>query len=255
MSKLIFILLLFPPQQVSGDYPLKNGKPTSKGIEQYIEEQADSIIEEYQEFIGDTLYDIWIYADDLTYYEVHDSLELGRYYPNEIYISIDEKFIAYELADLSKAQVAAISESNKFVKATVIHELTHDYLYQIGIEMRISDSLRVDRSYQTNLWIIHSHETFGSEFIQEGICEYVTEKMGEVIPSKHPYIPKNTEELTSKENRYLVKYKYAAYYLRPFLDATGLKRGIKTLLYNPPPSFEEILNPDLFFSRLVPIHQ
>lgn len=232
---------------------MKNGKPTSKGIEQYIEEQADSIVKEYQEFVGDTLYDIWIYADNLTFYDVHDSLELGRYYPNEIYVSTTEMFMAYELADLSKAQKAAINESNKFVKATVIHELTHDYLYQIGLEMRILDSLSIDRSYQTNLWIIHSHETFGSEFIQEGICEYVTEKMGEVIVPRHPYIPKTIEDLTNKDHRYLVKYKYAAYYLKSFLDTTGLKKGIKILLYNPPPSFEEILNPDLFFYRLVPI--
>lgn len=44
----------------AGDYPLKKGKPTSEGIEQYVEENADLLLREYQEFIGDTLYNVWI---------------------------------------------------------------------------------------------------------------------------------------------------------------------------------------------------
>ena len=112
MNKLLFILLLFFPFNISGDYPLKNGKPTSKGIEQYIEEMSDSIVVEYQNFVGDTLYDIWIYAEDLTSYAVLDSMELGWYYPDEIYITTAEMFLAYELADLPRIERALIEESN-----------------------------------------------------------------------------------------------------------------------------------------------
>ena len=169
MNKLIFILLLFQPLNLSNDYPLKKGKPTSKGIEQYIEDKRDSLIIEYQNFMGDTLFDIWIYTEDFADFSVHDSLELGRYYPNEIYISTAELFIAYELADLSRGKRKLIEESNKFVKATVFHELTHDYLNQISMEMQFVDNTSVDRSYQTNLWLIKSHETFGSAFIEEGM--------------------------------------------------------------------------------------
>ena len=253
MKTLIIILLLSNPLTISSDYPLKNGIPTSKGIKQYIEDNSESLIAEYQNFIGDTLYQAWIYAEDLSDYYAQDSLELGRYFPHEIYISTEESFLAYELADLSESQRSLIKESNKFVKATVFHELTHEYINQIGREMLYVDQIEVNRSYQTYIWIIRTYETFGSTFIEEGICEYISEKMGEIIPPKQPFIPTTEQELTSRSNRFEVNYKYSAYYLKTFLDTIGFKRGVKTLLHNAPPTLEEILDPELFFGRLIPV--
>lgn len=253
MKNLIIILLLFNPLSILSDYPLKNGKPTSKGIEQYIEDKSELLITEYQDFIGDTLYQAWIYAEDLRDYNAQDSLEMGRYFPHEIYISTEESFLAYELADLSDSERSLIAETNKFVKATVFHELTHEYINQIGREMQYVDMIDVNRSYQTYIWIIRTYETFGSTFIEEGICEYMTEKMGEIIPPKRPFIPLTEQELTNRNNRYNVNYKYSSHYLKTFLDTTGFKRGVKILLYNAPPTLEEILDPALFFSKLNPI--
>ena len=250
MNNLIFILLLFSPLKISSDYPIRNGRPTSEGIEQYIEDKSEALILEYQKFVGDTLYDIWLYAEDLTFYDVSDSLELGRYYPNEIYISTAELFMAYELADISQEQRDVIEESNKFVKAIVIHELTHGYLNQISLEMRSVDSISVNRSYQTSLWLIRSHETFGTTFIEEGICEYMAEKMGEVIPPKSPFIPRTIEDLMNRDYEYQVNYKYASHYLKIYLDTAGFKKGVKVLLHNSPPTYMEILKPELFFGRL-----
>ena len=71
MSKSILILILFVFPQMRQDYPLKNGRPTSKGIEQYVEDNAESLIREYQNFIGDTLYNIYIYTEDLTHFSGH----------------------------------------------------------------------------------------------------------------------------------------------------------------------------------------
>jgi len=254
LKNLILILLLINPLTISSDYPLKNGIPTSKGIEQYIEDKSESLIIEYQNFIGDTLYQVWIYAEDLRDYHAQDSLELGRYFPHEIYISTEELFLAYELADLSESKKSLIEESNKFVKATVFHELTHEYVNQIGREMQYVDKINVNNSYQTYIWIIRTHETFGSTFIEEGICEYMTEKMGEIIPPKQPFIPVTEQELTSRKNRHNVKYKYSSHYLKTFLDTTGFKRGVKILLHNTPPTLEEILDPTLFFGRLDPVN-
>ena len=253
MKHLVIILLLFNQHGISSDYPLKNGKPTSKGIGQYIEDKSELLINEYQDFIGDTLYQVWIYAEDLRDYYAQDSLEMGRYFPHEIYISTEESFLAYELADLSESEKSSIVETNKFVKATVFHELTHEYINQIGREMQYVDKITVDKSYQTYIWIIRTYETFGSTFIEEGICEYMTEKMGEIIPPELPFIPTTEQELTSKENRYNVHYKYSSYYLKTFLDTTGFKEGVKILLHNAPPTLAEILDPELFFSRLHPV--
>ncbi len=74
--------------------------------------------------------------------------------------------------------------------------------------------------------------------------------MDEIISPEQVYIPQTLEDLELKENQYRVFYKYATDYVSTFLDTTGLKRGIKTLLHNPPPSPGEILEPELFFSRL-----
>lgn len=250
MKKLIFILL-FVPLSYADDYPLKDGKPTSKGIEQYIEDKADDLVREFQDFIGDTLYNVWIYAENLMQYEIHDSLELGRYFPNEIMITTEELFLAYELADLTRSQRASITETNKFVKSTVFHELTHEYINQIRLEMLHIDNINVHKAYQTYIWILRSHETFGSVFIEEGICEYMSEKMGEIISPKNVPMPKSVEDLTKKENKYWINYKYASLFVKRFLDLNGLKRGIKIFLYNPPPTYDELLNPELYYNRLI----
>jgi hypothetical protein len=256
MVEQIFILFLMMQVGTSGDYPLKNGKPTSKGIEQYVEENSDLVIKEYQDFVGDTLYNVWIYSDDLSDQEGREILELGRFFPHEIYITTEELFEAYELDDLSPDQQRRFRECNKFVKATMIHELSHEYVDQIGVEMQSVFHLPVDKSYETGLLIVKSHRTFGSSFIEEGINEYIAEKMGELIPPSHVEMPTTVEALLEKEREYMIKYKCSSSFLKTFLDTTGIKKGIQILLYNPPPSYEEILEPDRFFGRLeVPIRK
>jgi len=255
--KQLVVILLFTIPALSGysqEYPVKNGKPTSRGISQYIEDNRDSLVAEYERFVRDTLYNVWIYAEDLTQYDIVDSLELGRYYPHEVFINTAEEFQAYELDDLSRLRKTFTEESNKFVKGTVMHELTHAYIHQISLEMQVIDSIRMHRAYQTYIWILRTHETFGSVFIEEGICEYMAGKMGEIIPPRKPVRPTDIEELTDRENKYQFQYKYAASFLETFLDTTGFKKGVKILLHNPPPTYEEILEPDRFFGRLAVPH-
>jgi len=244
------VILLFKTLVVFADYPLKDGKPTSKGIEMYIEEMADSVVMEFMDFVDDTIYNLYIYAENLADYGIEDSLELGRYFAHEIYITTAESFIAYELDDLPKWKRNSLEESNKFVKAALLHEICHEYTNQVAIEMRSIDGIRVDPAYQTNIWIIMSYETFGSTFIEEGICEYLIERMGEIVPPRQPEIPETLEELTDNRNRYPFVYKYSAHFLKDFLGSVGFKRGIKLLLHNPPPTYEEILDPPRYFNRL-----
>ncbi|TFH27382.1 MAG: hypothetical protein E4H10_04030 [Bacteroidia bacterium] len=249
MWKSILILLLLPLQEKQ-DYPLKNGRPTSKGIEQYVEDNSEALIREYQDFIGDTLYNIYIYTMDLTENGYFDPRELGRYYPNEIFITNKEVFMAYELSGLSKKGRDTVTASNLFVKGAVFHELTHDYIYQVSMEMSRIENISLYRAYQAFFKIYGDQNDMGSKFIEEGICEYVTGKMGEIIPPRKPLIPKKMADLTDEKNSFNIYYKYSSHYLSNFLDTTGIKRGIKILLHNPPPSSEEILNPELFFTRL-----
>ena len=217
----------------------------------YVEDKQYELIAEYQDFIQDTLWlDVWIYAEDLTDWVDHDTLELGMYFNGEAVIDMDTNFVAYELKPLSKFKRFNIGESNGFVKSTIFHELTHHYINQIGREMEFIDSVRVNRSYQTGIWIIRSPNMFGSTFIEEGICEYQVTKMGEIIPPRRYHAPKTLNDLQAKNNKYKYVYKYSSEYLRTFLDTIGFKRGVKILISNDPPLVEEILNPDLFFNRL-----
>jgi len=250
MAKALFILLMLVPLQEKPDYPLKNGRPTTKGIDRYVEENAERLLGEFQEFIGDTLYNANIYTEDLSKNTDLNPLELGNYYPNEIFINNAEIFMAYELAALSRSQRDTIKSANLFVKAAVFHELMHHYIYQLGIEMLRTDSIQVDRAYQSFFRIYSDRGDPGPRFIEEGICEYATLKMKEIITRRRPYIPKKASDLSQAENAYNIFYKYSAYCLTEFLDTTGLKQGMKILLHNRPPSTEEILDPDLFFARL-----
>lgn len=250
MTRFLFILLLFVPVQEKSDYPLKNGRPTSKGVDRYVEENADALILEFQNFIDDTLYNTNIYTDDLSKNEDQNPMELGIYYPNEIFITNAEVFIAYELEWLPRSSRDSIRYSNKFVKAAVIHELMHHYIYQLSIEMLRRDHIQVDRAYQSFFRIYSDRGNAGTRFIEEGLCEYATLKMKEIISPRRPPIPRKASDLTRPENAYNIFYKYSAYCLTEFLDTTGLKEGVKILLHNPPPSEDEILDPELFFARL-----
>jgi hypothetical protein len=215
-----------------------------------VEDHAEALIREYQDFIGDSLYNIYIYTEDLTDNGYNDSMELGRYYPNEIFITNTEVFLAYELNDLTKKKRESISPSNLFVKAAVFHELTHDLIYQTSMEMSRMENIRVDKAYQAFFRIYGDQNEMGAKFIEEGICEYVTGEMGEIIPPRKPFIPKKRADLNNEELAFDIYYKYSSHYLSEFLDTTGIKQGIKILLHNAPPNQEEILNPDLFFARL-----
>lgn len=250
MARVLFILFLLVPLQEKQDYPLKNGRPTSKGIDLYVEENAERLVLEFQEFIEDTLYNTNIYTEDLSKNADQNPLELGNYYPNEIFITNSEVFIAYELETLGRSSRDTILSSNLFVKAAVFHELMHHYIYQMGIQMLRNDHIQVDRAYQTFFRVYSDRGDPGPRFIEEGICEYATQKMNETITQRRPYIPKKASDLHRPEKAYDIYYKYSAYCLTEFLDTTGLKRGMKILLHNPPPSTEEILDPELFFARL-----
>ena len=149
MKSHIFVLLFIIFIQ-SSPYPYENGRPTSKGINLYIKDNEGNLIEDYQIFIKDTLDYVEISTDDLTDYIDYDSLELGRFYiPNEIVISNQTKFIGYELREFGKFKKEH-TESNKFVRSAVIHELTHSWFNQIIKEMRY-EKIHISPDYTNNL--------------------------------------------------------------------------------------------------------
>jgi len=78
--------------------------------------------------------------------------------------------------------------------------------------------------------------------------------MGEINPYKNIRYPKTTSEILDPKNKYEIKYKYASFYVKNFLDSIcdngRLRDGIEILLKNKPPSYNEIITPKLYFNRL-----
>lgn len=249
MIRLIIILLplLFSqllPQTEFRFY--ERGKPTAEGIKRFIKVNEDQLVQEYMKFIQDTLYyyDIWV--DELPVNDEKDygEFELGRYYfPGDIIISNEQKYIDYAVDSLSFFK-KNFTISNKFVKGCVFHELTHIWLQQILNEMKHEVSPE-----HSNFRIYYRLERdYGADFIEEGICEYIAHKAGEIIyPNK--YVP----DLENNWDTYEIKYQYAEYYVRQILDRyDNIKEGIKMIFRTPPPNKDEIRNPEIYYKRVFP---
>ena len=253
MKFFICILYLFAvPQQEKYPYPYKNGKPTTRGITTYVKDNERNLIEDYQEFIKDTIDYVEISTDDLTEYTDYDSLELGRYYlSSEIIISNQTKFAAYELSEFGKYKKKTF-ESNNLVRSTIMHELTHCWFNQIIKEMHYK-KMPISSEYTNGLRIYPLNE-IGADFIEEGVCEYMIQKKGEINWYKISFKPKTFNDILNKNNKYVVQYKYASYFLKDYLDKAfeenKVKESIEVLISNRPPTNQEIIKPELYFNRL-----
>lgn len=241
------IFFLFISFSIQKDpYYNKQGKPSTFGIEQTIKNNQDIYIKEY-EYRIDTLYDIYIFTENLSEKGLDD---LGNFYiPDYIIITNREEFIAYEFKDLSKFKQLTTSYADRTLKAVIFHELTHAYINQIIINMK-NGNMQVSPEYGTIRMFSNPSSRFGAEFIEEGICEYVIYYLNESSPLKDIPIPNNETDLLDENNKINNVYRYSVIFLEDFLDKNGIKHGIEILLANKPPTYEEILNPKLFFNRL-----
>jgi len=242
MRILVIILLLISFQKKDSTLYNKHGKPSSIGITQFINKNHDNIIAEY-EFKIDTLFDIFIYTEDL------GSESEGVFYlPGEIIINNREIFIEFEFKNLTKFRQKISSYNDRTVKATAFHELTHVYFYQ-AVYLLQNSGIRVMPEYQ-NIRLIPTLN-LGATFIEEGVCEYVVYYLKETAPIFNSVIPTSEKELLDELNRTNTLYVYSVLFLRDFLDEYGIQKGVEILLTNSPPSYKEMLEPKLFFNRLI----
>ena len=256
---LIFLAVTVLPQEALLLY--QNNRPTPKGIDKYVNENSNDFIDEFQQYIKDSIYaDVYITTTDLQQLADYDSLELGRteIYSNsgyEVIIGNTGKFNDYSLYTLKhkKRLFKNFDQYSQFVKSTVVHELSHVYFRQIMMILARKDSLN---TYYRNVQLYPNPERrYGSEFIEEGLCEYLTRNKGELLEIKDVYKPETTEDLLNRYNVAKVKYQYSSYYLKNFMDSViavrgKAKYGIEVLLSHNPPNYSEILQPKLYFNRL-----
>jgi len=247
MMPLVTILLLLLYSPVSGQNEFRyyaHGEPTAKGIARYVYIHENEFVKEYTDFIEDSLQEYSITVDNLSLYMQYDTIEMGRYYyPTEIIITDETKYIDYAVDSLVPWEKKSII-SNKFVKGCVFHELTHIWIQQIMREMRYL-GMAISPEY-SNFRLYHEvNRGYGAEFLEEGICEYVASEAGEILfPDR--VIP----DYSKGWNSFEIKYLYAEYYVRPIMERSGnMKDGIMKILQTPPPTQEEIQYPHLFYER------
>jgi len=244
MKTLFILLLLLLP--IQDEY--KWGRPTSKGVDNYIERNEYQFIIDYQNHIKDTLfYEPFISTDDLSDYYNYTRGDMGYYEPpDNIIINNEPRYIEYELSRLNDFQKSQYRESNKFVRAVVMHELTHCYFYQ---QIRIAEqNHELEYEFRQGLRIVPVND-YGTDFVEEGICEYQTLLMGEMIGYDEELRITKGQLLNNKDS-YEVKYRYSAQYVKPIVDKLGLRQAIYLMVTSKPPSTEEILKPNLYYQRL-----
>lgn len=228
----------------------KKGNPSTWGITTCVHDNQKNFIKEFEYKIKDTLlHDVFIYTENLNRnldYD-DDKQKLGEFYaPDEIIITDRERYIAYEFKDLSKSKLRNINYTHKTVKAVIFHELMHVYFNQIIITSK--DTVRSE--YRIFRMFPSPTVSLGAEFIEEGVCEYTIYYLKENAPLGEFARPRSEMDLTNNMNKINLLYCYSVLYLQDFLDEHGLKEGIKILIRNKPPTYEEIINPELFFKRL-----
>ncbi len=275
MLKIIVILLLLQFQGLllqSNEllfsqtiYPYLFNRPTQKGIDQYINDNKYHFICEFQQYIKDTLInDVDITAEDLSKLTSYSGVELGwtEIYSEgfEIMINDIKEFRDYSI-NINRPKIRKLFiESDQFVKSTIFHELMHVYIRQemlrlIMMKDTITGESKLNKYYYNIQLVPNSEISDGATFIEEGLCEYLIHKKGEVLEYKNLYTPHSEEDIIAKINRFNVYYKYSYEILKPFLDsciiADGrMRNAIHVLLTNNPPNHKEILTPSLYFNRL-----
>jgi len=249
MKIIISILFVILPLSVLSQEDLyKWGKPTSKGIDNYIKNNDYQFIIDFRKFIKDSFYiEPFISTDDLSEYYNYNKYELGYFeYPDNIVITNEPRYIDYELSRLSEFRRSQYRETNQFVRAVIMHEICHCYFYQIMMTARQNNELEHEFSMGLKIILI---DEFGAEFVEEGICEYVVQLMGEMIGYDEK-VNITKYQLIHERSSYEVQYRYSSQFVKPIVDKLGITNAIYKIITNKPPSTEEILKPENYYQRL-----
>lgn len=228
------------------DYPLNDkDNPTSAGVVQYIKDKASLINKRFdQEFGVNTSFTDFV-PDSIDQYVDHYSdergLYMGRNGKNQAIIDTVGSFGHYSLKTIPEKKKDSIAILYGSVRGTMIHEKAHAFFYQT--KSRLEEKSIEHHYHDFNKFF------FSQSFIAEGIAQYCTYKMKEMITPKQ-YQPSDSLKNLIAEKSSELKYEYALYYLKAFLDFFGLEEGTKILLTNPPPRKDELINPLKYYRRL-----
>lgn len=222
--------------------------PNVDEVEKYVLEYAGEIKSEYSKFLNDTIYEFHFDVDNLNDNPNYSNQELGMYshISRTATINSHGEYVSLEKERCPKDYKKS---TNAFVKGVMIHEISHNYFSDLVTKLT-KEGANVREEYLPQNGFSIYESTYGSDFVEEGVCEYIANKMGEIVVLENSYKPKNLEDLLKNKDTYEMKYVYSAKFLEKFLDSYGIMQGIRILVTNPSPTDEEIVNPGDFFKRL-----
>ncbi|MGE5458379.1 MAG: hypothetical protein ACM3RX_08490 [Methanococcaceae archaeon] len=254
---LVLLTTTFAFSQNKKQYQYFNNIPTKYGIQHYIDLNISSIVKTLETYIGDSIFSYSIKVDNLSEYQNYDSLEAGRFYPqDEILITNELKFYDYELNFVPKWKHKEFGNNTKFVKGVLIHEFIHLYIYQF-IYKCLENNVPINSEYINLNMFPRVKSYYASEFIEEGICEYVVMKLSEGIFSDYKpdwldgYSEVNVKKFTQLQNTYFIKYQYSRTYVQKIFENNSFRKALFIIFTCKPPSYEELLCPDQYYQRLM----
>jgi hypothetical protein len=262
---LIFIICLYAPnvQLADSKYPqdrfklqYSDGRPTTMGIDWYINNSQNqrNFIREYQKTIKDSLYND-IYFRTETPKKKTSILAYNEISANSCEIIVYDKE-DYRCFEYDTTKLGEYFDTDYFLKATVMHEISHYYFYQCIMEMQKMLHAKVNVYYTADLYMFPNQELqYGAKFIEEGFCTYIIQKFNYTPEYVNVRIPVYVSELQDKKLDFDIQYIYASKVIWNFLDMSigltgSVKHGLMILLSNRPPNYQEIMKPGQYFDRL-----
>lgn len=235
----------------------------SSDVDNYVKVNELQFVKDYQVLIKDSIYnDIFIKTADFKklfgkkYSENKNTLAFNAIDFNscEITVNNEERYAGYDYLSIKNKEW--YGEQDYFLRATVMHEISHYYFYQCALELEKIKNVEVNQYYRLSLFQYPNAElSYGAKFIEEGICEYLKYywKLSPAI--SNDYQPKNINDIVTNGNKYEILYGYSSQFVKDFIDCSikqygRPKNAIEILLHNKPPSYEEILKPEKFYGRL-----
>jgi hypothetical protein len=233
-----------------------NGRPTTMGIDWYInnKQNQQNFLREYQKIIKDSIYnDIFFRTETPKKKTSILAYNLLTSNSCEIIVNNRESYRAFEY---DSTKLWDYTDEDYFLKATVMHEISHYYFYQVIIEMQRIRNINVNVYYTADLYMFPNQELqYGSKFIEEGFCEYVIQRFNLTPEFVNVRIPQYKKDFEDQSANFDIQYIYSSKYLWNFLDMSigltgSVKEGLMIILNNRPPNYQEMLKPAMYFDRL-----
>lgn len=155
-------------------------------------------------------------------FEIRDTIKsIGAFYNiKKDKITLNRKSKTYYISKKDLSAMEKLFLKTRSVNGLILHELGHDYTYQILDSLKIEGKLK-------------EQDFFTSIILLEGIAEYFAIKLNE---TDSKYIKPTISNFIFDDS---YPYRHGPVVVSPILNKYGVKRGIEKILLSEPPRLED----------------